>query len=105
MRELTLPRREVPESGLTTPEKRAAIAEVLALFVTFLVAFTGRSHFSDAVKDVLIGISVLIGGAGAIAGLLTLRRALLARPGRVARLALGAFMTFIGAYTIVHVLS
>lgn len=93
------------DTGLTAGEKRAAIAEVVALFVTFIVAFTGRSHFSDAVKDVLIVISVLIGAFGALAGLWTIRRGFMHSAGRVARFLLGGFMAFIGIYTIFHVLS
>ena len=105
MRELTMPGQPSASPGLTRREKRAAIGEVLALLVTFVVAFSGRSHFSDAVKDVLIALSVLIGGVGAIVGLLTLRRGLAVPAGRLARVALGGFMMFIGVYTIVHVLS
>jgi hypothetical protein len=105
MRELTLPGRPADDSRLTRAEKRAAIAEVLALFVTFLVAFTGRSHFSDTIKDVLIAISVLIGGLGAAAGLRIAWRGLSAPEGRWARLGLGGGMAFFGLYTIVHVLS
>jgi hypothetical protein len=105
MHELTLP--VAPDGGarLTRGEKRAAIAEVLALFVTFLVAFTGRSHFNDTIKDVLIAISILIGGAGAAAGALIVRRGLGAPAGRWARVGLGGVMTFLGVYTIIHVLS
>jgi hypothetical protein len=100
-----MPGRAVDGARLTRAEKRAAIAEVLALFVTFLVAFTGRSHFSDTIKDVLIAISVLIGGLGAAAGLRIAWRGVSAPEGRLARLGLGGGMVFFGLYTIVHVLS
>jgi hypothetical protein len=93
------------ESGLTRQEVAAAGAEVAALFIVFLVAFTGRDAFGDNVKTLLIAISVLVGGVGAATGLLTMRRGLAWRTGRAARLALGALMTFLGVYTIVHVLT
>jgi hypothetical protein len=73
--------------------------------IVFLIAFTGRERFGDNIKAVLIVLSVLIGIAGAAAGLLTMRRGLAWPTGRAARLALGGVMTFLGAYTIVHVLA
>jgi hypothetical protein len=86
-------------------EWQAAIAEVLALVVIFLIAFTGRSAFGDGVKTALTVLSVIAGAAGALAGLAIALRGLRLPAARIQRLALGTFMAFIGAYTIVHVLS
>jgi hypothetical protein len=105
MSDITLPGAAPAAGGVTRGEKQAALAEVLALLATFLVAFIGRPHFGETVKHLLIAISVLIGGVGAAAGLLTLRRGLLSPAGRAGRIALGGFMAFIGVYTIFHVLT
>jgi hypothetical protein len=93
------------EQGLTRDEVLAGVAEVAGLFVIFIVAFTGREHFSDAIKLVLIVLSVAVGLAGAAAGALIVRRGLSIHAGRVGRLVLGGVMVFAGLYTIVHVLS
>lgn len=93
------------QSRLDRWEWQSAIAEVLALVIIFLIAFTGRSVFSDGVKTGLTVLSVIAGAAGALAGLFIMFRGLKFSAARIQRLALGAFMTFIGAYTVVHVLS
>lgn len=97
--------RRQPRNTLERWEWQAAIAEILALVIIFLIAFTGRSAFGDGVKTALTALSVAAGLAGAIAGLVIALRGLRSPAARLQRLALGIFMTFIGAYTIVHVLS
>jgi len=70
----------------------------------FIIAFTGRSAFGDGVRQLLIVLSVIAGSLGAVAGMWVLLRAIQFQASRVPRLALGSFMTFIGIYTVVHVL-
>ncbi len=91
--------------GLRREEWLAAAAETAGLLLIFIVAFTGREQFGEAIKTLLVVLSVIVGGLGALAGLAIVRRGITFSSGRVARIALGAFMTFIGAYSIVHVLS
>jgi hypothetical protein len=92
-------------SGITRQEALAAVAEVAALFVVFIIAFTGRDTFSDGVKSLLTVLSVAIGAAGTVAGAIVIRRAVLSQPGRIGRAVLGGCMVFFGIYTIIHVLS
>ena len=106
MRELSMPgAASVTVGRITRGEKRAALAEAAAVLLTFLVAFTGRSTFPDVVKTMLVGVSILIGAGGAFAGLGIIARGVASGEGRLARLALGGVMAFVGGYTIVHVLS
>lgn len=93
------------QGGVTRQELLAAAAEVAALFLVFIVAFTGRDTWSDAMKTFLTVLSVAVGGIGAGAGGWVSSRAIASPHGRLARIGLGAFMIFIGVYTIVHVLS
>lgn len=92
------------QPGLQRSEILAAVAEVAALFLIFIVAFTGRDAFSDGVKQFLTALSVLAGAIGALAGLVVLLRGIRFQAGRIPRLALGGVMAFIGIYTIFHVL-
>ena len=92
------------EAGIRRDEILAAVAEVVAIFTIFIVAFTGRSYLSDAIKDVLVVLSLFAGAAGAVAGVWVLARGVQHAASRIPRLALGSFMTAIGIYTIVHVL-
>lgn len=94
-----------PSAGVTRQELLTAAGEVAALFVIFIIAFTGRDAFSDGVKTFLTILSVIVGAVGAGAGLAIIRRAAQSTAGRYARVALGGFMVFIGVYTIFHVLS
>jgi hypothetical protein len=89
--------------GVQRHEVLAAIAELAGLFLIFIVAFTGREHFGDLVRQLLIALTFVVGGLGVGAGLAILRRAVLISQGRVARLALGGAMVFMGAYSIIHV--
>ena len=91
--------------GVNRREALAAVAEVAALVLVFIVAFTGRDTFSDGVKSFLTILSVAIGVAGAAAGVIVIRRGLLSAAGRLGRVALGGFMVFLGVYTMIHVLS
>lgn len=91
-------------TGLQRNELVAAAIEVGAIFTIFIIAFTGRSAFGDGVRQLLIVLSVIAGALGAVAGLWVLMRAIQFQAARVSRLALGSFMTFVGIYTVVHVL-
>lgn len=93
------------QRGIQREEIAAAGIEVGVLFLLFIVAFTGRSVFGESVKLLLSILSVTAGVAGALAGLVVLRRGITIPASRVGRLLLGAFMTFIGLYTVVHILS
>ena len=92
-------------TGLQRQEVRAAVAETLGLFLIFIVSFTGRDAFGDGVKTLLIVLSVIVGSAGAAAGGVIVARGLAGQAGRIARLALGGLMLFMGVYSVVHVLS
>lgn len=92
-------------SRVQRAEVLAAVAETAGLFLIFIVAFTGRDQFGDGIKQLLIALTIVVGGLGVAAGLAIGRRGLSGASGRVSRLALGAYMIFIGAYSIVHVLS
>jgi hypothetical protein len=93
------------EAGGLRQDALWAVAETAALFLIFLVAFTGRDAFGDAVKTLLTILSIVAGGAGIAGGLAVGRRGLVERTGKIARFALAGWMLFAGAYTIVHVLS
>jgi len=82
-----------------------ALAQTAALFLIFIVAFTGRDAFGDSVKTLLTILSVAVGALGAIGGALIARRGLQDAAGRFGRLAIAGWMMFSGVYTIVHVLS
>ncbi|MGH9176786.1 MAG: hypothetical protein ACRD1H_20625 [Vicinamibacterales bacterium] len=82
-----------------------AIAETGAIFLIFIVAFTGRDTLGDGAKTVLTILSVMAGVAGTTGALIVARRALAVQPGRLARFGLAGWMAFAGLYTIVHVLS
>lgn len=97
-------RSERENTGLQRSELVAAAIEVAAIFTIFIIAFTGRSAFGDGVRQLLIVLSVIAGTLGAVAGLWVLLRAVQFQASRILRLALGSFMTFIGVYTVVHVL-
>jgi hypothetical protein len=88
----------------TRIELLAAAGETVGLFLIFIVAFTGRDKFGDGVKLALVVLSLIVGGGGVGAGVAIARRGLQSSQGRSARLVLAAFMIFIGAYSIVHVL-
>ncbi len=92
------------DTGLQRNELIAAAIEVGAIFTIFIIAFTGRSVFGDGVRQLLIVLSVIAGVLGTVAGLWVLLRAIQFQSSRVPRLMLGGFMTFIGVYTVVHVL-
>lgn len=102
MSSLTTTNRE--HTGIQRKELVAAAVEVATIFTIFIIAFTGRSVWSDGVRQVLIVLSVIAGMLGALAGLWVLMRAIQLQASRVPRIALGSFMTFIGVYTVVHVL-
>ncbi len=93
------------ETGITKRELTVAGVEVLAIFTIFIIAFTGRSTFGEGVKTALTVLSVIVGLAGAVAGVLTIWRGVQFQPSRLTRIVLGGLMTFIGTYTVVHVLS
>ncbi|CAN5193460.1 hypothetical protein BH23CHL1_BH23CHL1_10540 [soil metagenome] len=97
-------RLERKNAGLQRHELITAAVEVGAIFTIFIIAFTGRSAFGDGVRQLLIVLSVIAGSLGAVAGMWVLLRAIQFQTSRVPRLALGSFMTFIGIYTVVHVL-
>lgn len=97
-------RSERENTGLQRNELVAAAIEVGAIFTIFIIAFTGRSAFGDGARQLLIVLSVIAGSLGAVAGLWVLLRAVQFPASRIPRLALGSFMTFIGIYTVVHVL-
>lgn len=82
-----------------------ALAQTAALFLIFLVAFTGREAFGDGVKTLLTILSVAVGALGAFGGALVARRGMQDAVGRVGRLAIAGWMMFSGVYTIIHVLS
>ena len=82
-----------------------ALAETAALYLIFIVAFTGRDAFGDGVKTLLTILSVAAGSAGALAGVVVARRALADPAGRFGRIAIAAWMAFTGIYTVIHVLS
>jgi hypothetical protein len=89
---------------VTRQEALAALGETAGLFLIFIVAFTGRERFGDGVKLALVLLTLIVGGIGIAAGAAIGRRGLRAPGGRIARLVLAAYMVFIGAYSIVHVL-
>lgn len=105
MRAISQSHKNTSTGGLRRGEIQAASAEVAALFLIFIVAFTGRDRFGDNMKLALILLSVIVGGIGAGGGLIVLARGVADPRGRLARLGLGAFMIFAGVYSIVHVLS
>src|SRR4051794_20600716 len=94
-----------PRRGNLRQEMQAAIAETVGLFLIFIVAITGRDHFGDGVKTFLIVLTIIVGGLGAVGGVLFLRRGAGVAEGRMMRLALSSWMIFAGGYSIVHVLS
>ena len=82
-----------------------ALAETAALFLIFIVAFTGRDAFGEGVKTLLTILSVATGSIGALGGLVVARRALAERSGRIGRFGIAGWMVFTGVYTVIHVLS
>jgi hypothetical protein len=82
-----------------------ALAETAALFLIFIVAFTGRDAIGDSVKALLTILSIAAGSIGALAGVVVARRALADSSGRIGRLAIAGWMVFAGVYTVIHVLS
>lgn len=82
-----------------------ALAETAALFLIFIVAFTGRDAIGDGVKTLLTILSIAAGSIGALAGVVVGRRALAHSAGRAVRLAIAGWMVFAGVYTVYHVLS
>jgi hypothetical protein len=91
--------------GITRQEVLAAAGETLALFLIFIVSFTGRDAFGDSVKTLLTILTIVVGTLGSLAGLGILRRAFGSPDGRVARIVLSGWMLFAGIYSVVHVLS
>lgn len=102
MRALSTNRKNEP---IQRQELFAAAGELLGLFLIFAVAITTRDVFGDTVKAVLIALTWIVGVAGAAFGAATLIRGLSSPTSRAARLALGAFMIFIGLYSVIHVSS
>lgn len=82
-----------------------ALAETAALFLIFIVAFTGRDAFGDGVKTLLTILSIAAGSLGTLGGIVVARRGLADPAGRIGRLAIAGWMVFTGVYTIIHVLS
>ena len=82
-----------------------ALAETAALFLIFIVAFTGRDALGDGAKLFLTILSIAFGALGMAGGLVVTRRALADPAGRLARLAVAGWMIFAGGYTIIHILS
>lgn len=82
-----------------------ALAETAALFLIFIVAFTGRDALGDGAKSLLTILSIVVGSVGALAGVVIGRRALADRSGRIGRFAIAGWMVFAGTYTVIHVLS
>jgi hypothetical protein len=82
-----------------------ALAETAALFLIFIVAFTGRDAFGDGIKTLLTILSIAAGSVGTFGGLVVGRRALAEPAGRFGRLAIAGWMMFAGVYTVIHVLS
>ena len=97
--------RNSTSNGVQRQEFAAAGLEVAALIAIFIVAFTGRSAFGDGTKTFLTLLSVVVGVAGSGAGMFIVWRGVQFQQSRIVRFVLGGFMTFIGTYTIVHVLS
>jgi hypothetical protein len=91
-------------AGLQRNEIVAAVAEVAAIFTIFIIAFTGRDLYGDNVRLMLIGLSLLAGALGTLAGLWVIARGIQIQPSRIQRLALGGAMAAMGIYTIIHVL-
>jgi hypothetical protein len=89
---------------LTRQEWSLAGGELAALFVLFIIAFTGRDAFGEQVKQLLTVLSALAGGLGALAGGWIAWRGLANGAGRRQRLALGGVMSLLGVYTVIHVL-
>lgn len=92
-------------SGIRREEILAAVGETLGLFLIFVVAITTRDLTGDAAKAILIALTWVVGLAGAGYGALILWRGATRPAGRIARLAVGAAMMFMGIYSIVHVMS
>jgi hypothetical protein len=90
---------------LTRQEWGLLGGEVAALFLIFIIAFTGRDEFGDQVKQLLTILSIVAGSAGAVAGGWVAWRGIASGAGRWQRLALGTVMIFLGGYTVIHVLS
>lgn len=82
-----------------------ALAETAALFLIFIIAFTGRDAFGDGVKMLLTLLSIASGSLGTLGGLVVARRALAEPAGRIGRIAIAGWMMFAGAYSVIHVLS
>lgn len=93
------------QSGIRREEILAAAAETLGLFLIFVVAISTRNLTGDAAKAILIALTWVVGAAGAGYGAIVLWRGVNQPAGRIARLALGAAMAFMGVYSIVHVMS
>jgi uncharacterized membrane protein len=102
MRALSTHRRNEP---IQRQELVAAAGELLGLFLIFAVAITTRDVFGDTVKAVLIALTWIVGITGAAFGVATLIRGATNPTRRIARIALGAFMIFIGLYSVIHVSS
>lgn len=92
-------------AGLQREEILAAAAETLGLFLIFVVAISTRDLTGDAAKTVLTALTWVVGSLGAGYGAIVAWRGIKQPAGRVARLALGAAMAFMGIYSIVHVMS
>ncbi|HMM43920.1 MAG TPA: hypothetical protein PKA95_18650 [Thermomicrobiales bacterium] len=94
-----------PSNGIRREEILAAAAETLGLFLIFVVAISTRDLTGDAAKAILIALTWVVGVLGAGYGAIVFWRGATQPAGRVARLALGAAMAFMGVYSIVHVMS
>lgn len=93
------------QGAMQRRELLAAAAEFGAIVVLFLIAFFGRDFYGDTGRSLLIVLSSAAGGAAVAGGLLSLYRAMKFVPSRLTRVILGTLQIFVGAYTIVHVLS
>jgi hypothetical protein len=102
MRVMVAPR---SQRGLQRQELFAAVGETAGLFLIFIAAFTGRDVLPDAVKQLLIVLTFAVGIPGTLAGLWIARRGLVQPQGRIARLAVAAWMVFAGLYSMIHVVS
>lgn len=91
--------------GLRREEMLAAAAETLGLFLIFVVAISTRDMTGTTAKAILTALTWIVGAMGAGYGAIVLWRGTTQPAGRIARLALGAAMVFMGVYSIVHVAS
>jgi len=92
-------------TGIQREEILAAVAETLGLFLIFVVAITTRDLTGDWAKAILKALTWIVGLVGAGYGAMTIWRGISHPNGRIARVAVGGAMAFMGIYSIVHVMS